>query len=244
MIFQRDRNKGYYLDCMIEEDNNPHEAEQSEITSAMPEVIVSFSGYKPPFNPEPMVKRMLDSVPRKYLVGLKCVVLTNTSGLSRRRRKASFNSRKRKYKLDQVRGLYHPAYRRNPAWIEIFVDKSLRSCERGWWRIIPYLGDQLLSEVLFHEIGHHIHYTVRPEYREKEDVADIWKVRLFVEYDKQRFRWIRTLRWIIRPVYQVFRRPLDRLWEKFMAQQFKDGHISRAEYMEEIKGYRKAPSSD
>ena len=36
------------------------------------------------------------------------------------------------------------------------------------------LRDIGFGHVLFHEIGHHIHNTVRPEYDEKEDVADKW----------------------------------------------------------------------
>lgn len=225
---------------MIEEDENPRDTEQSKMTSALPEVIVSFSGYQPPFNPEPLVTRMLDSVPRKYLVGLKCVVLTNTSGLSRKRRRARFNSRKRKYKLDQVRGLYHPAFNRNAPWIEIFVDNSLRGYEKSWWLKIPYWRDHLVAEVLFHEIGHHIHYTVRPEYREKEDVADVWKVRLVDGYFIERFRWIGFFRPILRLLFGILGGPLDRLREKFLAEWLRDGRISRAEYMEEMKNHREA----
>ena len=48
--------------------------------SRSPKVIVSFSGYKPPFDPEPIVRRMLDSVPKSYLAGLGEVVLSNAGG--------------------------------------------------------------------------------------------------------------------------------------------------------------------
>ena len=57
-------------------------------------------------------------------------------------------------------------------WIEIFVDNVLRGWEKGWWLKLGFLREGQIGDVLFHEIGHHIHYTVSPEYREKEDVAD------------------------------------------------------------------------
>ena len=46
-------------------------------------ITASYSDYTPPFAVEPIVQRMLDSVPEKYLIGLSEVVLTNTLGLSR-----------------------------------------------------------------------------------------------------------------------------------------------------------------
>ena len=85
-----------------------------------PQVIVSFSGYEPPFDPAPLVRRMLDSVPKNYLAGLDAVVLSNASGLSGKRRNSRVKSRKRKMGLAAASGLYHPACRDNLAWIEIF----------------------------------------------------------------------------------------------------------------------------
>lgn len=226
---------------MVQTEENSHEAEASEAKSRLPEVYVSFSGYEPPFDPEPLVRRMLDSVPRKYLVGLKSVVLTNSNGLSRKRRRSRIKRRARKVSFANARGAYHPAYRGHPPWIEIFVDNCLRGYEKWWWwHKIPLLRDPLLSEVLFHEIGHHIHFTVRPEHREKEDVADVWKVRLERSYNQQRHRWIGITVRMIRPIFGKY---LSRLFEKFYAQQLKEGRISPAEYREEIKGHRKAPAS-
>jgi hypothetical protein len=135
--------------------------------SRSPQVIVSFSGYKPPFDPAPIVRRMLDSVPRNYLTGLGTVVLSNASGLSAKRRKISVKRRKRKATLARASGAYHPPFRGNAAWIEIFVDNTLRGWETGLWLRVPYIREGRLSDVLFHELGHHIHRTVRPEHRVK-----------------------------------------------------------------------------
>ena len=144
---------------------------------ACPVVSTSFSDYEPRFDPVPIVRRMLDSVPEDP-IGLDEVVLTNASGLARKRRRSATTSRGRKVKVIDAGGLYHPAFNGRHAWIEIFVDNAVRGFERGWWLRIPLVREGRLGDVLFHEIGHHIHFTCRPEYRETEDVADAWKVRL------------------------------------------------------------------
>jgi hypothetical protein len=200
-----------------------------------PQVIVSFSGYKPPFDPAPIVRRMLDSVPKRYLAGLDAVVLSNASGLSSTRRNRKVRSRKRKVGLAAAGGLYHSASQGNPAWIEIFVDNVLRGWEKGWWLRIPLVREARLSDVLFHEIGHHVHRAVRPEHREKEDVADVWKVRLQRNYNQQRFRWLGIVSRIIRPLFGSY---LQRQREKLELEMLKRGQISRAEYQESVEKKR------
>ncbi|MFY9746949.1 MAG: hypothetical protein WA891_09190 [Acidobacteriaceae bacterium] len=197
-----------------------------------PEVIASFSGYEPPFDPAPIVRRMLDSVPKNYLAGLGAVVLSNAGGLSGKRRTAKVKSRKRRAGLAAARGLYHSASHGSRAWIEIFVDNTLRGWETGWWLRIPYVREGRLADVFFHELGHHIHYAVRPEHREKEDVADVWKVRLQRNYNRQRFRWIGVVGRIIRPLFGAY---LERQREKLELGMLKSGQISQAEYLERVK---------
>ncbi|QNI31301.1 hypothetical protein H7849_19735 [Alloacidobacterium dinghuense] len=180
---------------------------------------------------------MLDSVPKNYLVGLGEVVLSNSSGLSGKRRDIRVKSRKRNVSLATASGAYHGASRGSSAWIEIFVDNALRGWEKGWWLRIPYIREGRLSDVLFHEIGHHIHRAVRPEHREKEDVADVWKVRLERNYHLQRFRWMGIGRRIIRPLFGAY---IERQRQKLELGMLKRGQISRAEYLERVanKGTR------
>jgi hypothetical protein len=199
--------------------------------AACPAVQVSFSGYEPPFDAVPIVQRMLDSVPEKYLIGLREVVLTNASGLPRKLRRSVTKSRKRKVRFDQAAGLYHPAFNGRAAWIEIFLDNTLRGWESGWWLRIPLIREGRLADILFHEIGHHIHFTCRPEYREKEDVADVWLVRLRRNYNQQRFRlmagFFRFIRSLFGPLF-------DRQRGKLMLRMLNKGMISRAEYEEQV----------
>ena len=183
------------------------------------------------FDAVPIVQRMLDSVPEKYLVGLQEVVITNASGLSRKQRRTVTKSRRGNVRFDEAAGLYHPAFNGRPAWIEIFVDNTLRGWESEWWLRIPLIREGKLADVLFHEIGHHIHLTCRPEYREKEDVADIWQVRLGRNYSRKRFRlmtgFVRFIRFLLGPFF-------DRQRGKLMSRMLKNGMISRAEYEEHV----------
>jgi hypothetical protein len=194
-----------------------------------PAVTVSFAGYTPPFDVAPIAQRMLDSVPQKYLIGLAEVVLTNSSGLPRKLRRSITKARKKKVRVVEARGLYHPAWNGNQPWIEIFVDNVLRGWEKGWWLKIGLFREGRLGDVLFHEIGHHIHFAARPEYREREDVADVWKVRLERNYYRQRFRWLRAfvrlLKLLLGPLFERQRMKLLQ-WE------LQKGQISRAEFEE------------
>jgi hypothetical protein len=199
-----------------------------------PSITLAFSGPEPSFDVLSMVERIVDSVPESFLVGLTDVVLTNASTLPRSRRRGATKSRGRKVRIKEAGGLYHPATQQRGAWIEIFVDNVLNRRGRGWLSRTNWFRETELSEVLFHEIGHHIHYTVRPEHREKEDVADIWKARLQRNYIRQRYRWVRFF------VSLLHLGGLANRWHaKVSAEMHEKGYISRAEHEEWVKGKKK-----
>jgi hypothetical protein len=170
--------------------------------------VTYFHEYKPPFDVRPLLSRMLRSVPPEYLAGLGSVVLTSTDTLSRKRRRSKTRSRKHPLKEVQARGLYHCAWAGETAWIEIFVDRILNGWERGWWLKLPPVQDFLFAPVLFHEIGHHIHATIRPEFREREDVADRWGVKLETIYYRKERPYIRLLSMFARPFRPAIKRIL------------------------------------
>ncbi|HTW79140.1 MAG TPA: hypothetical protein VME23_06350 [Terracidiphilus sp.] len=144
-----------------------------------PKVVTDFTaGYLPPFDVAAKIEKMLDPIPLKYLNGLSEIVLTNTAGLPRKLRRSVTKSRKRKVRAAEALGLYYQKWKGRPAWIKIYVDNTLRNWESGIWLKLGFFREMLLGDVLFHEIGHHIHKTVRPEFREREDVADDWKTKL------------------------------------------------------------------
>jgi hypothetical protein len=206
-------------------------SEPSRPAAARPRVVTSFFDYVPPFDVSSLVERMLGSVPPRYLIGLREVVLTNKIGLSRARRRSVTKSRGRKVKILQARGLYHAAWKGKQAWIEIFVDNTLSGYERGFWKWLLLFGcfrENALGGVLFHEIGHHIDATHRPEFREKEDIADDWSKRPSRE-------WFRQERPLLRRVVRLFS-PLIRMISGMIAERLlAQGLWSRAKYEQFIK---------
>jgi len=46
------------------------------------------------------------------------------------------------------------------------------------------------ADVLYHEVGHHIHATRRPEYRDKEDVAEAWSAKLSRGFFQSRYWYL------------------------------------------------------
>lgn len=132
-----------------------------------------YQGYQPPVDVSTTVKRILKEVPEKFVRGLGSVVLTNLSGQPRRHRLGKTTSRGRRISQSRVLGRYHREWKGEPSWIELYIDQIFRHYPR-WALWIPFVRDAALTETLFHELGHHVHLVIRPEHREKEDVADEW----------------------------------------------------------------------
>jgi hypothetical protein len=169
------------------------------------EVREFYNGYTPPNYAYRTVRRLVDSVPEKYLGGLECVVLTNQSGHPRRLRLGKVTSRKRRFPQSLVIGRYHHATRDSRAWIELYVDKLAAATGNAW---IPIRGEIVFGHVLFHEIGHHIDATIAPEYREKEDVADDWRGRLMLHFLRNKYWYIWPLRKQIAPLLRAWAKSL------------------------------------
>jgi len=162
-----------------------------------------YNDFVPPRYVRKLVTNLLFSVPSEYLRGLDCVVLTNQSGAPRRQRLGKVTSRKRRVPQSQVFGRYYRADHGKPAWIELFVD-NLAAAVRAAHPLIPFCRTACFGHVLWHEIGHHIHATVRPEFREKEDVADRWAKKLGRIYFRERYRLPkpigRLIGWIMKTI--------------------------------------------
>jgi hypothetical protein len=145
-----------------------------------------YRDYAPPINAAAIVHQLLKSVPDKYLAGLDCVVLINEGSLSRRDRIGKAWSRKRKYDKSRILGRYHGRTRSSLPYIELRVDKIISRLP-GLQIYIPLLRYMVFGRVLFHEIGHHIHRTIRPEHAEREDVADNWANKLNVNFFRNKY---------------------------------------------------------
>lgn len=162
-----------------------------------------YNNFVPPRYVRRLVYNLLSSVPEKYLHGLDSVVLTNQSGAPRRKRLGKVTSRKRRVSQKGVLGLYHGATAGKLAWIELYVDNIVTGIE--YHPLIPFGRTSCFGFVLFHEIGHHVHATIRPEFREKEDVADNWGKKLLRNYVSTRYGFIpkpalRVIGWILKAI--------------------------------------------
>ncbi len=158
----------------------------------MIEIKSAYHDYEPPFDVERAVRRMIDLTPPEYLAGLRTIVLRNSASLNRERRRSKTLSRKRRVAVAKSTGLYHARWHGEPAWIEIFVDNVFEGCPRLFlW--LSFLRESLLGDTVFHEIGHHVHFTKVPEYKEREDVAEKWRKRLCRDYLRTRFWYLLPL---------------------------------------------------
>ena len=163
----------------------------------------AYREYTPPVNASAIVHQFLSSVPGKYLRSLDCVVLTNATALSRRDRTGRVWSRKRKFDKSGVRGCYHRGHRSGSSlpFIELREDKIIAGV-KGLPLRVPFLRELVFGHVLFHELGHHIHRTIRPEHTEKEDVADKWAGKLNGNFIRKKYRYAMP---VILPAMKVYK---------------------------------------
>ena len=89
-------------------------------------------------------------------------------------------------------GFYSQSWKGQPAYIELYVDKILAQAP-GLILYIPMVRFILIAHVLYHEIGHHLHKTKYPEFKEKEDVAEAWRKKLTKVAFRKRYRYIMPL---------------------------------------------------
>jgi hypothetical protein len=155
-------------------------------------IYQNYGSCLPKVNAKKVVCHLLGTVPSKYLVGLGSITLSSQTELSRKERRQAHWSRGKKLSTRRIRGYYRRAWNGQPAFIELYVDKIYETVPL-WAARIPIVAFAVLGDVLFHEIGHHIHYTTRPEFKEKEDVADEWSKKLLANAVRKRY-------WYVAPV--------------------------------------------
>jgi hypothetical protein len=154
-----------------------------------PEIVENYRDFTPPANFRKLLFDLLRDVPPKYLAGLKTVILSNKSALTRDQRKRKLWSRTRNIRMADALGSYKAAWRSAPASITLYVDNIVRR-EPGFIWKIPAVRYLPIASVVYHEIGHHIHAVHEPVYKGKEDVADYWSRRLGRAFFKRRYWYL------------------------------------------------------
>jgi hypothetical protein len=168
------------------------------------EIREFYGAYRPPFDVRATVEILLAEVPPDYLAGLKWVVLRDAAGLSRRDRRRKTISRKRRVPIRTCLGFYHRAWRGRPAGIEILVDNLLQG-PPSWLLRFEAARCLFVGATLYHELGHHIHATLVPEHREREDVAEAWKLRLVRRLFRRRYPGLLVFLKLLRGVAAILR---------------------------------------
>jgi hypothetical protein len=164
-----------------------------------PQIVVAYQNYKPPFDSEKVIRAMLAIVPTRYLWGLHSIVLTNVQALpheSRIRKGAG----RRRIPLGKALGYYTQAWKGEPARVTVLIDNLEKRWGRAWLRF-GFIRDIVVAEVLYHEIGHHIHRLHIPEFEGPENVAEKWSKKL-------RGKFLRVHYWYLIPVIS----PLAKLY--------------------------------
>jgi hypothetical protein len=166
-------------------------------------IVESYRDFEPPRNFRQTIETLLKCVPQKYLVGLKTIVLTNREGLTRDQRKQKVWSRKRKIPLADALGSYSAATKSQQAHVWLYVD-NIHSREPSWCSKLPLLRYVMPSDVLYHEIGHHIHKVHRPAHEEREDAAEKWKRKLLVQFFRKHYWYVFPLIYVVARLFSLF----------------------------------------
>jgi hypothetical protein len=164
-------------------------------SSTFPDVVESYRDFVPPPNFRRRVENLLKCVPAKYLVGLKTILLTNHAGLTRDLRKRKIWSRGQKKPLTDAWGSYWAASRASEAAVWLYVD-NISAGEPSWWRWFPVLCYMKTSDVLYHEIGHHISKVHRPEHADRENVAEDWSRKLWSQFVRKHYWYLFPLLYV------------------------------------------------
>jgi hypothetical protein len=157
------------------------------------DLIEDYREWSPPIGIRPIVEALVQSVPEKYLTGLKCIILTNTRAFNRSLRRKKVKHRGRKRSRVEANGIYQPAWPGHQAFIQLYVDNILAQYPTSWLRI-SCLRQLLFAETVFHEVGHHVHATKVREFGSAEDVADEWAQRLTARYFGRKYWYVLKLR--------------------------------------------------
>jgi len=149
-----------------------------------------------------VVNRLLSSIPEHSLIGLKLIVLTNINALNRKTRR---ELRGKKEQSVKWKGWYDPSGKNHSAKIELLVDIILRPFSKTDL-YLSLMQDFIFSDVLYHEIGHHIHLTTGQEHRKEEVVAEQWKRKLFRRHFIRKYWYAYFLLVSLKPIIRFFQK--------------------------------------
>ena len=141
---------------------------------------------------------LLRYVPEEHLNGLHTIAVTN-SAYVREALKGKITREKERFRPADCRGLY------GDGQIWLILDQIF---EAEFFMIIPAIKTIFIGEIMYHEIGHHIHAMAQPGFRkDKEAFADEWKDTMMQTFLRQRY-------WYLLGVLKLFLPLLRRIHSK------------------------------
>jgi len=156
-------------------------------------IVAQYHNYSPPVEVNRSVRLLLKYVPSEHLVGLQKIVLTNSEEVGEQIR-GKIQSAKTRIRPADCAGLY------SKGRVLLLMDRILEQYPEAFL-LVPAFKTYVIGEILYHEIGHHIHRIEEPGYRtDKEAVADQWKEKLLQEFLLQRYWYLAKLIHIFRSV--------------------------------------------
>jgi hypothetical protein len=165
----------------------------------------AYKNYEPPKWIRPTIERLLAALPAAYLSSVQAIVLTDAASL---RAGKTQRVKGRKFDRRASRGFYHPKQAGSAASIHIVVDNVVAAAAVPFLLSFRLFREQLLADVLFHELGHHLDVTVGASAPGGEAAAQDWCRRLNRTYFHRRYWWLRPIAWVLLPLlaWQVGRR--------------------------------------
>jgi hypothetical protein len=166
-------------------------------------IVAQYRDYAPPVEIYRCLRILLQNVPKEHLAGLYKITLTNSECL-RESYQGKLQLGKRRIRPADCRGLYQRGH------ILLLVDQIFMDCSE-LFLLFPPIKTYLLGEVLYHEIGHHIHRLQEPGYRaDKEAFADEWKDKLLRSFISKRYWYFSVVsipyQHLIHPIVAWFRK--------------------------------------
>ena len=146
-------------------------------------IVEQYLNYSPPVEVYSSIRLLLRHVPEEHLEGLQKIVLTNSASLLESF-KGKYPAGERRIRAADARGIYlnHK--------IALVMDKILNQYPEVLL-LLPMFKTYAIGEVLYHEIGHHIHRREQPGYRaNKEEVADEWRDKLLKDFLWKRYWYL------------------------------------------------------
>lgn len=155
-------------------------------------IVEQYQDYVPPFRVNGTVELLMRHVPAEYLKGLHYIVMTNSVSLFSST-KGKFESEGRRFRAGEANGCYSGGN------IYLVMDRVLGRYPEALL-LVPIFKAMAISEILYHEVGHHIQKLEQPGYRENEEaVADEWRDELLAGFLKRRY-------WYLVPAIRAYKR--------------------------------------